>query len=206
MTSPNHATAMGDLWQAITDASPRNGDRGWNRFAAWEAERGRRDPFLERFGFAVPTLTAIKAIRRFVGQRKVLEVGAGTGIWSRLLSDEGITITAVDDGSGEGRYSHPYKVGAYYPVELADGVEAVKRYRAHKALFLCWPDYESPMAADALNEFRGDRLVYIGEDAEGCAGDDRFHDMLARWRLVKSIAIPQWPGIHDEVVLYERLP
>jgi hypothetical protein len=195
------ATQELTLWQQVVDASPKDGN-GWDSgFSVREGERGRRDTFIERFGFAVPTPPAIKAISQFVGQRKVLEVGAGTGLWARLLSDAGVVVTAVDDWSG--KYNKPMKVGTHYPIERVDGIEAVKRHE-HKALLLCWPDYDDPIAAAALKAFCGDRLVYIGEGESGCTGDDRFHKMLRHWELVQSIALPQWPGIHDELTLHRR--
>jgi hypothetical protein len=189
------------LWQQVTDASPKIGD-GWGYYRdAPIGEHERRDTFIERFGFAVPTPIAIKAVNQFVGQQEVLEVGAGTGLWAQLLSDEGVSITAVDDWSG--KYSSPLKVGAHYPVERVDGIEAVKRH-AHNVLFLCWPDYDDTIASAALKAFRGNKLIYIGEGESGCTGDDKFHEMLSRWKLVESIALPQWPGIHDELWLYRR--
>ncbi len=188
------ATKKLTLWQQVTDAGPKGGD-------GWDGQRGRRDIFIERFGFAAPSPEAVKAISQFVGQRKVLEVGAGTGIWARLLSDAGVEVTAVDDWSG--KYSHSMRVGTHYPVERVDGVEAVKRH-AHQALFLCWPDYCDPIAADALKAFRGDRLIYIGEGELGCTGDDRFHKMLDHWHQTESVVVPQWPGLHDELTLYKR--
>jgi len=157
----------------------------------------RRDAFIERFGFAVPTELVIGRIKKFVGSRQLLEVGAGSGLWARLLSDVGVSVTAVDCRSWRGP-------GTYYPVQRLSAVSALSCYRDHAALLLCWPDYANPMAAKALKVFKGDRLVYIGEDEGGCTGDDRFHEMLRSWRRVARIAIPQWPGIHDDVVLYEK--
>src|SRR5262249_778993 len=72
-------------------------------------------------------------------------------------------------------------------------------------LMLCWPPYEDHMAALALERYRGTRVIYIGEGAGGCTGNDAFHAALAeQWDLVTSHEIPQWQGLHDEVDVYAR--
>ena len=204
MTSQFHASAMDDLWQQIADSSPKNGYGMTVDVSDFSSEYSRREEFLEKFGFAVPTLVAIQAIQEFVDGRGVLEVGAGTGIWARLLSDAGVKVTAADNRST--KYSLSMRVGTYYDVQKMGAVAAVKRYRSHAALMLCWPDYNGPMAATCLAAFQGDRVIYIGEGSGGCTGDDRFHGMLRRWHEVRAVPIPQWPGIHDELTLYERMP
>lgn len=192
------------LWQQIDAASPKNGS-GWSldHVERWSDEHDRRNHFLNNFSFAVPGRTAIARIKDFVGHRKLLEAGAGSGLWARLLSDAGVTVMAVDNKSFRGSITIP--VSRYFPVERGDAVRAVRQHRDHEALMLCWPDYSAPMASKALVAFQGDRLIYIGEPESGCTGDDRFHQMLrCNWREVLTVPIPQWPGIHDEVYLYER--
>ena len=130
-------------------------------------------------------------------------MGAGTGIWARLLSDAGVKVTAVDNNSGGYRWDVP--TGKYYRVKQIDGAKAAHRYTRHKALMLCWPDYAVSMAAKAIASFGGDRVVYIGEGSGGCTGDDKFHKILdEKWELVDTLLIPQWPGIHDDVEFYKR--
>lgn len=193
-------TATG-LWQQIDAASPKNGN-GWSMNLGINEFR-RRDTFLNEFGFAVPGRTAIDRIKDFVGHRKLLEAGAGSGLWARLLSDVGIAVTAVDDDTFRGSITIP--VGRYFPVERGDAVRAVRQHRDHEALMFCWPDYEGSMAARCLVAFKGDRLIYIGEGEYGCTANERFHKMLrSGWREIDCIPIPQWPGIHDGVYLYER--
>jgi len=92
----------------------------------------------------------------------------------------------------------------WYPVEHSDAKAAVTKYADHTAIFFCWPDYDKPWAAEALRHFQGDRLVYIGEGDGGCTGDAEFHAQRYHWREKEVIDIPQWPGIHDAVHLYER--
>jgi len=161
-----------NVWQQVTDASPRDGaGRSLADMEGWASEHERRDGFIERFSFAVPSKQAVRRIKEFVGERRLLEVGAGTGLWARLLSEAGVAVTAVDNASFRGRVA--FAVGSWYEVERLEALLAVSRYADHAALMLCWPDYDTPMAADALAAFQGDRLVYIGEGESGCTGDER---------------------------------
>lgn len=212
-----------DLWTAIERGGPRVKGRGEPSYvknrAAWEAyynlkieDIKRRHAFLATYAFAIPTPEAIEAIREHVGDRKLLELGAGSGLWARLLCAAGVFVTATDDGSWGSRGGkadedrHVIPIGRYFLVERYDGVEAVHRYPDHRALFLCWPPYDKPMATAALRAFTGDRLVYIGEDDSGCTGDEALHELRRgdEWEEVAELAIPQWWGIHDRLWLYSR--
>jgi hypothetical protein len=73
-----------------------------------------------------------------------------------------------------------------------------------RTLMLCWPPYDTPMAAMALRRFKGDTVVYIGEGGGGATGDGDFHEMLERWEEVELVALPQWPGIRDYLYVYSR--
>ena len=76
---------------------------------------------------------------------------------------------------------------------------------ADHALMLCWPPYDDDMAARALTRYQGDRVIYVGEGAGGCTGNDAFHAALAeQWDPIAHYEIPQWDGIHDGVHVYAR--
>jgi hypothetical protein len=80
------------------------------------------------------------------------------------------------------------------------------------------------MAIEAVMLFQGPRLIYIGEDADGFTGTpplfrtlyagDRgglhpdpnglFSDYGTQWRLVAYVQIPTWPGVRDEIYIFER--
>ena len=181
------------LWGLIKASGPKNdGDICDHRFE-------HRNKFLEECSFAVPTREAITVIKEFVDGRRLLEVGAGSGLWARLLTDAGLEVVAVDRKS-----RNDVKHSKFFPVQRGTAARGVREHRDCKALLLCWPDYDTHMAADALKEFQGDRLVYIGEGDGGCTGNEAFHKSLRSWKLVATIYIPQWPGIHDDVSLYTR--
>ena len=61
------------------------------------------------------------------------------------------------------------------------------------------------MALDCLTYYEGDALVYVGEGSGGCTGGDKFHKQLdSEWKDVRTIYLPNWPGIHDYLAIYER--
>lgn len=104
-----------------------------------------------------------------------------------------------------------------------------------RALLLCWPPKEeyagaggltpeqACMAVDALQQFQGATVFYIGCDegtsggagdgAGGGAGDGgrtdtagpRFHAALAaEWDLVQSVELPSWPQVDDNLTVWRR--
>jgi len=187
-------------WDEIILAGPgRRRDYDYDHIIK---EFARRSEFIGRFSFAIPSPQAVAAIAEHIQDRKLLELGAGTGLWASLLSAIGVPVAAVDNHSWNGNV--PIQHGLWYPVEHSDAKAAVTKYADHTAIFFCWPDYDKPWAAEALRHFQGDRLVYIGEGDGGCTGDAEFHAQRYHWREKEVIDIPQWPGIHDAVHLYER--
>ena len=76
---------------------------------------------------------------------------------------------------------------------------------------MVWPPYDDPFAYKSLSAFRGNKLIFIGEGAGGCTGDDDFFNLLcSQWQEVTNIGpedwegIPNWHGIHDRLHLYSR--
>ena len=56
------------------------------------------------------------------------------------------------------------------------------------ALVLSWPQWRSTMAVDALAQFQGNLLIYMGEGRDGCTADDDFFDKLSvEWKPVELI-------------------
>lgn len=170
-------------------------------------DRRRRDYFIKRYGFAVPSREAIAAIAQFVGIDRLLEVGAGSGAWANVTAATGVFITATDNHSwGQGVVSSvSLQYGLWYPVHKLGAVAAIRKYRDHNALMLCWPPYDKPMAANALRSFLGSKVIYIGEGEYGCTGDERFHILLSsEWDEQSYVGIPTWQDIHDGLYLYTR--
>lgn len=152
------------------------------------------------YSWAIPDEAAIDAI---IEGGPVLEIGAGTGYWSRLIDDAGGDIIATDLLELDGHW----KGVTWFDVVKADAVDAVRRYQQGRSLLVVWPPM-TDMASEALAAYTGRRVYYVGEGSGGCTGDTVFHrelDISGDWMLTDTIAIPTWDGIHDRLWIYERV-
>ena len=156
-----------------------------------------RDDCICEFGFAIPTEEAIEALVRM---SPLIEIGAGTGYWAKLITLNGGDIRAFDDWSWDGTLS--LRFGKHFLVQKG-GVERISQHR-DRTLFLCWPPYHTDMAEQCLSAYKGELIAYIGEPAEGCCATDAFFDQLHYdWELTE-IELPQWWGIHDALFIGKR--
>lgn len=159
----------------------------------------RRDEFTKGVSWAVPSQPVITQLCKWIGENNVLEVGCGKGLWTYLLRLEGVNVTVTDTKSQEA------ETGFVDDIEECEAKDATERHPECNVLFLCWPPYDRAMAAEALESFKGDRVIYIGEGNGGCTADDSFHAMLEeQFEDDDVIEIPQWWGIHDCCMLYKR--
>lgn len=192
-----------------------------------------RDIAVSRWSWAIPTNEAILTIVKH-SPGGVVEIGAGAGYWARLITRAGGDVVAFD------KHPPPHpdnvwheKTRPWFDVQ-AGGPEAAARY-PDRTLLLCWPPYSWDVAARAARahlDAGGRRLIYIGEGASGCTGDETFHAMLEEgwcpgcseledladaehvaWCGVKplydqidSVAIPQWWGMHDRLTVWQAKP
>jgi len=145
------------------------------------------------FAWAVPTEEALAAVGT---TGEVVEIGAGGGYWAGMLRARGVTVHAYDVAPHEN-----YQVThGWSPVHRGNTKAAAHHPQA--TLFLCWPPYDSRMAEIAVERYRragGRRVAYIGESG-GCTGES---PRLNALEPVADIAIPQWPGLHDYLRIYE---
>lgn len=154
------------------------------------------------YAFAIPSPADIAFLVEQLDGRPVIELGAGTGYWAWQLSQSFVDVLAFDNnlwskgGRLIGTQYHPVHEGSIEQLEL----------HANRVLMLCWPDYDTTFAADALTDYTGDLLVYIGEGPGGCCGDDHFGDLLTdQWEHVgSSSGHINFTGIHSDVGVYRR--
>lgn len=177
-------------WRALPDLSS---------VKSYAAACSVRDAFIAKFGFAVLTAATVEALRAYA---PYVEVGAGSGYWTHELQRAGIDAVATDPGTG--RYGCvPDGWTRWTAVAKMGGVKAVRAH-SDRTLLIVWPDYEKRWAATTLAAYGGAVVVYVGERG-GCTADARFHALLDEgFALKEEIVIPQFPGIHDRVMVYER--
>ena len=164
----------------------------------------RRRAFINEFGWSVPTQKAIEEIKQFTGTDTVLEVGSGFGLWAHLLQQSGVQVIPTDAFVPMDKLHDP-QTHTFTQVEKLKALDAVSQYATSNVLMLVWPLYNDPMAYVALKNFKGNKVIYIGESEKGCTGDDNFCKLLnEEWKIVKNINIPRWNDIHDQIYLYTR--
>lgn len=177
----------------------------------------RRDIFVDRFSWAVPTRVAILEIARFIGQDYCLEIGSGLGLWAYLLQQEKVNIIATDnysDGNLTAKQvkSHKNKDTLTYlksfnmdmnifnyerkyftKIEDIEASKALEKYKAN-CLLLCWS------RINPTKDFKGNKIIYIGENKGGCTKGIPDKE----WKQIKIVDIPRWVGLYDFVAFYER--
>lgn len=153
----------------------------------------RRGELVQEYAWAIPCREAIFEIAKL---GPIIEVGAGTGYWAMLLASVGVDIIAFDNSL----------VGTVKQSNVFYGDETfVSLFSTGRNLFLCWPLNDDSMALDILSKFAGRYVIFVGEGKGGCTGCEKFHDALEMdFDLVKDVEIPQWFGIHDCLLIWER--
>jgi len=168
----------------------------------------RRSDFISCFSWAIPSHDSIdKLVKFFADKGEILEVGAGLGFWAALLQAHYIEVIPTDPFRSHGLEKiTPNQITkrTFTDVECMDHLEAIKTYNT-PCLFLCWPSYNDPFAAEALTAFQGKYLIYIGEAEGGCTADDKFFELLSEnWTRLEYISIPSWDSIYDGICIYVR--
>lgn len=187
------------------------------------------DSYIVRFGFSVLTDDALSVIVD-CSPNGVIDVGAGTGALSRLLLDRGLHVVPIDPDPAPSQ-ANPWFAGTDPWCEIHRADHTTVASDPALTLLLSWPTKDRVWPAEALSLFHeagGSCVIYIGEPAGGRTGDDVFHRLLGElprcrqcdlgnenvpcvcdfapiWTRTGSVAIPQLPGHHDELVVYERL-
>jgi SAM-dependent methyltransferase len=180
---------------------------GWER---WNA----RDELVRQYAWAVPDREAIHLITSHTS--RIVEIGAGTGYWAKMLADAGCDIVAFDIRP----YSNDWVDARWFDVTVG-GPAKVKQHQ-DRALMLCWPPL-STMAVNCLRLYRGTSLIYIGEPSGGITAPPTFFELLdesarqnngdghsprhensVAWDLVADYEIPRFMGMRDRLFIYTR--
>jgi hypothetical protein len=156
---------------------------------------GRRRELAALFSWAIPGEGALAVLG---GYGPLVECGAGTGYWAALLRARGVDVAASDVAPGRPPWTE---------VAPLDAVAAVRTSR-DRTLFVCWPPYDDDGASyAAVRAYRGDIVLYAGGGRGGPTGTARFHEELElNWTPAEQVAVPNWPGLRDRLVVYRRNP
>jgi hypothetical protein len=167
---------------------------------AWTKAIMARSDLTRKYAWAIPDMGALAAI---VACGPIVEIGAGAGYWASLVAAAGGDIVAYDTipvGTGENSYLAGI---AWFDVVVGDATAVLDHQ--NRALLLCWPPYDHPLASECLELYTGDTVVYVGEYRGGCNAEDSFFDQLETgFDRVERVAIPRWEGMHDELTVWTR--
>jgi hypothetical protein len=176
-------------------ANRKHGLNGGNLFNFGISLFMYRDELTKEFGFSIPCIKAPKKIQE-IGN--ILEIGAGTGYWTKLLKERGVDVISTD--SKTGNYGFQYNNETL----RMNAIEAIEKY-PERNVFMSWPCYGTEWAFEAAKAMRnGKTLIYIGEGHGGCVADDKFHEYFSNEDIftgMEEIDIPQWDGIHDRMYI-----
>jgi hypothetical protein len=185
------------LYQRIVELARWNEDFNLH-FENVDALIDARELFTTKIGWSIPSKTAIKTIASVVGDGLILSIGSGMAYWEQLLNLYGVKVVASD----QVRPTRLFFEGQYEKMEASD---AVRGFPEATALFVNWP---RKFASSALVHFKGQYVISIGENGhDGCTGD--IGGILAdsaEWREHAEVEIPRWNGIHDNLIIFERIP
>lgn len=159
-----------------------------------------RDALVHKYAWGIPSEQGLALIAE---QGPVVEVGAGTGYWAALLKARGVDVVAYDKAPPN-ETANDFHVSAKRTwTEVLSGDETAAANHGDRALLLAWPPLEDPMAFNALTNYKGKRLIFVG-NVDSC-GDMDFSDLIGRdWRPVNSVDLPEWDYCPDAVRVYER--
>jgi len=157
----------------------------------------RRRELAALFAWAIPDEGPLALASEYA---PLVECGAGTGYWAALLRARGVDVEASDLVPGRRTWTR---------VAAAHAVAAV-RANPGRTLLLCWPPHDDDGASyAALRAYRGDVVLYVGGSVgEGRpTGSVRFHrELELNWGPAEQMAVPNWPGLRDRLVVYQRNP
>ena len=155
-----------------------------------------RSQFVKKYSFAIPSQEALQLISRY---SPILEVGAGSGLWSKLLMDMDCDVIATDIDSAKDPNHFKKK---FCKINSMSAWAAVKRYGSRN-IFISWPSYGAEWALKMLREVRDQYVIYIGE-GECCATDGFFELLGKEFFHIESMAIPQFDGVYDYLKVWRK--
>ena len=164
-----------------------------------------RREFIGKFGFAIPGIKAIKAIKNY-SPHGVTEIGAGLGYWTYLLKQYGVDAVAVDlqNPLENSFFKNSQKSPHIWsnPV-VANAADYLKTDDSKRSLLMIWPlNY----VTKALASYSGNTIFMIGEWATGATDTGNlFDENQSEWEIIDQIEIPKFYDIYDLLTVHQRI-
>jgi hypothetical protein len=176
-------------WVAKGEAPPAEQLRRWGLAATLReettaaAERAgklsfARRAFIERWGLSIPCAEAVAALRTL----GPLEIGAGASAWGELLRNAGHDVVALGDAAAPAPTSAP-----------------------GRDVLCAWPTADDAWALGAAWRLApGQAFALLGDGLAGSRGLRRY--LATRFDKVAEVELPQFPNVHDRLVVYRKRP
>eukprot|EP00933_Yihiella_yeosuensis_P036281 TRINITY_DN30012_c0_g1_i1.p1 TRINITY_DN30012_c0_g1~~TRINITY_DN30012_c0_g1_i1.p1 ORF type:complete len:746 (+),score=145.37 TRINITY_DN30012_c0_g1_i1:130-2367(+) len=170
-----------------------------------------------------------KALSILAASAPLLEVGAGSGYWARLLQSRGVDILAFDTATFEPAYNGKTDIpsgkeliedGEGRRNTVKPGGPEVVVQHPERTLVLMWADIEGfgTYGLQCLEGYQGDSLILVGEwktstygayttgmSEHGRSFSKEFQESVEeRFELVESVSLPNWPLALDRLALFKR--
>lgn len=189
----------GDWFQGVGRLDDRNIQSHMEKTVSRTMER---DAFIRRFGYAVLCKEVVGVLLRV--HRTWIEVGAGSGAWTRGLRAARLDVIGSDPANGN--YEKRFWTEHHDPSMLS--LNAVEAIRAHpdRDVLCVWPSYDETWAGLALREIQPGRLLALVHEGEGgcCAEKGLYRELERGFEELDEIPLACFEGIHDRLTLYRR--
>lgn len=159
-------------------------------------------------GWPILTREIAEVLVKFLGTKRVVDVGAGTAWLSKYFFNRGIDITPYDVYEDD-KYQYQANKLAFMDINKA---RVNGDYPEADVIILSWPCYSSSFAETVLRSMRkGQYVIYQGEGPYGCTANDDFHNLLGDENEFKEIDLPiaglhvRFDGIHDDWYVYQKV-
>ncbi|CAK4079254.1 unnamed protein product [Aphanomyces euteiches] len=176
------------------------------------------DSIASKYSWAVPDERALRIIKHY---GPIVEMGAGTGYWGRLLQLRGVDIKCFDlhvpgEEKEEDDEEEEEERRTWMTVEK--GTPEVLKKHKKRTLMLCYPDdyedSEESMSLECLNNYSGDTVIHIGElfghtlclpEPWGRTSSPEFQMRLAAvFHKVLQVPLPSWHSSMDTLTVWKR--
>lgn len=189
---------------------------------ALRAKKSLRDTWINRFNSwcLPPREDHLQRMVDFIGNGKVLEVGAGAGLIARILSILGVSVRTTDIRAynTEGDYTDRRGAVTYLEPEVLSADDAVVKYGHDSDVLLgIWQD--TGLSADAFRHFTGTKIISIGEGGQGCTAalfpdevklylrDEGYlsqEETRSPWKLSCCITPLDWKYVQTQIRFFEK--
>lgn len=166
---------------------------------AWQLVREYQ--LIRNYAEAVPNTAALNALCQL---GPLLEIGAGTGYWARLLQDRGVDVLPVDVGADHRR---SWGLGESPWTDLVEADHRAVAVHTARVPFVCWPPRPRGFMPELLQLATQDTLALV---TDGPAPFPEHADPLysaleaGGWTRALRQALPSWPGRYDHLAIWKR--